>query len=71
MFCNDGVALPNCLVDVCLGKVDLVFVLLLIFGKLGALEVWPGGILDGFFLLVKAYIGSFGCTFGWVWGCFQ
>ena len=55
MFCNNSVALPNCLVDVCLGKVDLVFVLLLIFCKLGALEVGPGGILNGFFLLVKAY----------------
>ena len=39
MFCDNSIALTNGFVDVGLGQVDLVLVLLLVLGELGALEV--------------------------------
>ena len=39
MFCDNSIALTNSFVDVRLGQVDLVLVLLLVLGELGALEV--------------------------------
>ena len=39
MFCDNSIALTNSFVDVCLGQVNLVLVLLLVLGELGALEV--------------------------------
>ena len=39
MFCDNSIALTNSFVDVGLGQVDLVLVLLLVLGELGALEV--------------------------------
>ena len=39
MFGDDGIALAHSLVDVGLGQGDLVLVLLLVLGELGALEV--------------------------------
>ena len=39
MFCDNSIALTNGFVDVRLGQVDLVLVLLLVLGELGALEV--------------------------------
>ena len=40
MLGHNRITLASSFIDICLGESDLVLVLLLVLGELGALEVW-------------------------------